>query len=203
MNDQSTISDLKMLENSEESTSSLESADGTWPLDLEDFQKIEWFGQGHVRVNRFPLLGIERESRIRDICGPSSFASSPSVTLQQSLESKLRLKMEEVGSVHYEMTWKHWNMPLGGPICALRALAPLQNGSGFIGWQSPRARSDAGGRRWRARKAVQLEDQARIFALDHGLTEDTVAQLSLSPTFCRRLMGYPIEWDYCGGMGTR
>lgn len=53
--------------------------------------------------------------------GPSSEGSSPSACLQRSLANRLRRRMAASGSPEFVLTWKHWDMPSGPPICALRA----------------------------------------------------------------------------------
>jgi hypothetical protein len=178
-------------------TSSLESADGHSLLDLLDGQMIAPRGQAPVHVSRFRARDNTKAMPTNDTSGPLFTASSPSAALQLSLENRLRIQMGANGSPAFVLTWKHWDMPAGPPICALRASERLMRDSAFIGWQTPRARGDAGGRAWRRGHAKRLEDQARIFALNRGLKEEEVAQLSLSVTFSRRLMGYPIEWHNC------
>ena len=53
--------------------------------------------------------------------GPSSEISSSSVSLQSSLESRLRANLGGLGSPLYKLTWKHWDIRPQQPICALRA----------------------------------------------------------------------------------
>jgi hypothetical protein len=43
------------------------------------------------------------------------------------------------GSPEYELTWKHWDMPAGPPICALRASARRTSDNGCGGWPTPNA----------------------------------------------------------------
>jgi hypothetical protein len=154
-------------------------------------------GPAPVPVSRFRSRESGKAMPTNDTSGPLFTASSPSACLQRSLESRLRARTAESGSPLYVLTWKLMDMPAGLPICALRARERPTQDSAYSGWQTPRARGDAGGRRWRRGDARQLEDQARIFALNRGLTEEEVARLSLSPIFSRRLMGYPGEWDAC------
>jgi hypothetical protein len=45
--------------------------------------------------------------------------------------------MAESGSLLYALTWKHWDMPSGPPICALRASAPRTSDSASTGWPTP------------------------------------------------------------------
>lgn len=73
-------------------------------------------------------------------CGRSGLGSSVSAVLQQSLENRLRDRLDVNGSPEYRLTWKRWDMPSGQSISALRASAVRRDGSGFIGWHSPSAR---------------------------------------------------------------
>jgi hypothetical protein len=71
--------------------------------------------------------------------GPSSDDSSPSASLQHWLESKLRARMDANGSPEYALTWKHWDMPSGPPILALRGSARRISDNAFSGWPTPRS----------------------------------------------------------------
>lgn len=57
----------------------------------------------------------------RETYGGPSAGSSTSAALQQSLESRLHQRLGAAGSPEYVLTWKHWDMLSGPPICALRA----------------------------------------------------------------------------------
>ena len=76
-------------------------------------------------------------SRTSGTCGPSSGASSKSAALQSSLESKLRARLDGRGSPLFALTWKHWDMPSGPRICALRASAHRTSGNGCGSWPTP------------------------------------------------------------------
>jgi hypothetical protein len=65
--------------------------------------------------------------------GPSSLSSSASADLQRSLASRLRQRLEGIGSPLYALTWKEWPMQSGPPICALRASARRTSDSGCSG----------------------------------------------------------------------
>lgn len=52
--------------------------------------------------------------------------------------------MAVYGSLEYVLTWKHWDMPSGPRICALRARAHRTSDKGFGGWLTPNTPS--GGR---------------------------------------------------------
>lgn len=98
-----------------------------------------------------------------DTFGQSSIGSFVSANLQQSLENRLRARLGVDGSPEYALTWKHWAMPLGPPICALRASAPRTSGKGCSGWVTPQSRDSKGNGQCRDRgKGVNLDEQAAI-----------------------------------------
>ena len=72
--------------------------------------------------------------------GQNFGGSSASADLQQCLESRLRARLAAFGSPEYVLTWKHWPMQLGPPICALRASARPTSDSAYGGWVTPSAR---------------------------------------------------------------
>lgn len=152
------------------------------------------------------LIGFTQCFLMSGTYGLLSIGSSNSVSLSQSLASKLQARMALYGGILYPLTWKERVTPLRRLIPALRASRPRTQDSGYIGWQTPRARGDAGGQRWRQNSLrtelpkhnLNLEDTTRIFCLERGKTEEEVAQLSMHPMFVRRLMGYPPERDSCG-----
>lgn len=77
--------------------------------------------------------------------GPNGSASCRSVALQSSLESKLRVRLEGTGSTLYRLTWKHWAMPSGRQICALRGLAHRTSDNGSTSWPTPTTRDHKDG----------------------------------------------------------
>lgn len=160
-------------------------------------------GLAHVPASPSRMPAIGEDLRTHGTFGPRFLGLYRSAILRQSLANKLMASLGKSGSIGYALTWKLSTMPSQMSLLTLRASAHRWSDSGFIGWQTPRARGDAGGQRWRSRRARNLEDQARIFCLDRGLTIEEVAALSLSPTFVRRLMGYPDGWDYCTATETR
>jgi len=192
------MSTLLACSNTHNGTSSLASEDGRSRSEWLDGMTPAPCEPAPVRANRSASPGSNSARKTKDTCGQSSGTSSRSVNLQSLLESRLRARLGATGSTIYALIWKVWDMKSGLPICALRASGRRTSGNGSTGWQTPRARGDAGGSRWKRGDARNLEDQARIFALNRGLTIQEVAALSLSPTFSRRLMGYPVEWDCCG-----
>ena len=85
----------------------------------------------------------EPGSPIPATSGPSSAASLRSASLQSSLASRLRARLDGIGSPEYALTWKDWAMASGPPICARRASAHRTSGNGsggsVKGWTTPQA----------------------------------------------------------------
>lgn len=100
-------------------------------------QTIAESGPAPAPVSRFLALESERATPMSGISGPLGNLSSPSAVLQSSLENRLRARMAGSGSPLYALTWKHWDVPLGLPICALRALGRRISGNGCSGWPTP------------------------------------------------------------------
>src|SRR5271165_6024838 len=120
------------------------SAAGPRPCASPAGPPIEKSGQDLAPASLSPMQESAREPRTRAICGPTSAALSPSAALQQSLESRLRARLAVDGSPEYVLTWKHWDMPSGPPICALRARARPISDNDCSGWPTP-TKSDTTG----------------------------------------------------------
>ena len=140
--------------------------------------------------------------------GPPSMPSSNRPDLQASLESRLRVRLGETGSLEFAVTWKEQAMPLGRPICALLASARHTPDKGIIGWPTPVV--PGGGNfckliphknhylRPSGKKAHFGCDQAaRLHAA--GTNERDYAHPML---YCW-LMGYPPEWTSCAPTAMR
>lgn len=115
------MSNQPTLLNSLWSISSLASAGGSGPCNSQAGQQINPCGPVPVPANHSHRQGSNRQRRISATSGQNFDASSPSAALQRSLESRLRAVLDVHGSPEYGLTWKHWAMPSGLPICALRA----------------------------------------------------------------------------------
>lgn len=111
-----------------------------------------------------------------DTFGLSFPGSSATASLQKSLENRLRERMDLSGSPEFELTWKAKVMPLGVPICRLRALARRSHGNGFTGWPTTR-RTDGD-------KGVRTKDGAvgEANRRPNGFDLCTAAQLAAWPT---------------------
>lgn len=148
-------------------TSSQESPAGISPCSTQESRQIGLFGQEVVPVPRSPSLGEKRRVlnakaktlfrilsepgslsavnaemnglRMEDICGPSSFALSPSASHQSSSGNRLRVLMDSYGSQEYELRWKALDTVCSVRICALLASGRRTSGKGsggVDGWRT-------------------------------------------------------------------
>jgi hypothetical protein len=118
-------------------TSSLASVDGPTRSDSPDGLTRVPSGLAPVHVSRSAPLDEAKALTMRAISGPSGSGSSASASLQSSLENRLRVRLVDSGSALFALTWKHWAMPWGVPICALRASGRHTSGSGCGSWPTP------------------------------------------------------------------
>ncbi len=104
---------------------------------------------------------------MKDTSGRTLFDSLPPTSLQSSLENRLRANLAGLGSPVYALTWKHWAISSGRPICALRASARHTLGSDFTGWPAATA-LDSSGRAYqyaggdKTKKFLTLAGKARL-----------------------------------------
>ena len=179
------------------------SAAGRMRSGLRAYQTTIPFGQDHVRVSPSALQEREKEQKTNAISGLNSEGLSPSAILQRSLENRLRQRMAAYGSLEYALTWKHWDMPLGEPICALRASVRRTSDkgcTGLAGWVSPTAQDHS-----RGVKPPRPQDKGIPLSQQVGMiisssSAPTEKRGALNPDLCRWLMGYPIEWGLYGAM---
>ncbi len=118
-------------------TSSQASEDGPTPSSWLAGIQLEMFGQVPARANHSQSQEKGQEPATIDTSGLSGESLSPSAVLQLSLESRLRASLDANGSLESELTWKHWDMPLGPQICALRVSTHRTAAKDFTGWPTP------------------------------------------------------------------
>ena len=122
------------------STCSPASPDGTSPSTSPDGAAP--CGPAPVPVSRFRARAKAQAMPTSDTSGPLFSASSPSASLQNSLENRLQANLAGSGCPLFGLTWKTWDMPSGPPICALRASARRTSASAYGGWPTPVAQDD-------------------------------------------------------------
>ena len=70
--------------------------------------------------------------------GPHGSGSSTSVDLTRYLASRLRVRLEGLGSTLFSLTWKQSATPAGRSFSLLRASAPRNKGTELTGWPTCR-----------------------------------------------------------------
>ena len=125
-------------------TSSLGSASGHTPSDRQVSQTIHLSGQDLVPVNRSAQQDNEKESTTSDTSGLNSTVWSKSAALQESLVSRLQVKVEHLGSTLYKLTWRQKTTPQGWSYTQLVASAHRTKDKDYTGlpktpWATPTA----------------------------------------------------------------
>lgn len=129
------------------------------------------FGPDHAPASPLVSPASAKEPPTSAISGQNSIDSSASADLQRSLENKLRARMAAHGSLEYELTWKHWDMPAGQQICAQRAVARRISANGCTGWPTPNAIPETrGGLQSNPEKAMERRAQGHAMNLDDAAT---------------------------------
>jgi len=170
MPDQLPISNQEIA--NQPATSLQESAAGPTPYHSQAGLQTPLFGPEAVPANPFRAQVNEKAQPTQGTSGLSGTSLSGSASLQLSLESRLRQTLDVNGSPEYELTWKHWDIGSGPPICALRASGRRTSGKGFTGWPTPAATDTA-----RSQDSSNQRMQA-----GHQADLPTVVQLTGWPT---------------------
>ena len=171
------------------------SPDGPMPSVSPDGPAIVPSGPAPVRVSRFRARDSEKAMPTSDTSGPLFTASSLSAGLQQSLESRLRARMDVSGSPEFALIWKAWDMPSGLPICALRASVRRTSGSDCSGWPTPRVSGAETTESWLKRKETEYE-RFPGKGIGSGSLE-VIAQSAGWPTPASR------DGEHCSGQSER
>lgn len=172
-------------------TSSPASAVGASPYALPDGPTLDLFGQALAPANPSRRRGSSKASETSATCGPSFDALSPSAILQRSLESKLRAALAGSGSPLFALTWKHWDMQSGPPICALRASARRISDSDCGSWPTPAAQEPGG--------TLEMHNARRRKAIERGVSIGATSQGNLSQ--CVQQASWPTPCTQDGPKG--
>jgi hypothetical protein len=125
-------------------TGLLASESGHTHSDRQGSQTIHPSGQDHVPANPSHQQGEEQAQQTSDICGPNSTVWSKSAALQESLVSRLQVRLAPLGSTMYKLTWRKKNTPQGWSYTQLVASAHRTKDSASTGlpkkpWATPTA----------------------------------------------------------------
>ena len=129
--------------------SSLGSASGHTPSDRQVSQTIHLSGQDLAPANPFHQQGEEQAQQTKDISGPNSTVWSKSAALQESLVSRLQVRLEPLGSTMYKLTWRQKTTPQGWSYSQLVPWAHRTKDSDCTGlpkthWPTPQQRDYKG-----------------------------------------------------------
>jgi hypothetical protein len=109
-------------------------------FDKPDGLTIDLFGPVPVRANLSARQAKELGLMTSGTFGPHFSTSLASAALQSSLESKLRARMQSLGSTLYKLTWKAWDTGSGRRRSRLRASAHRTSEIASTGWPTPTTR---------------------------------------------------------------
>jgi hypothetical protein len=117
------------------STPSLGLAAGLSPCDLPAGTQLDLFGLAPVPASPSPLPAKAKGKKMKGISGRSFSDLSGHDALSRSLASKLKLRLESVGSIEYRQTWRRKATPSGLLYWAHTASARRTSGSESTGSQ--------------------------------------------------------------------
>lgn len=171
--------------------------DGATRCDLLDGQMIAPSGLVAVHANHSAMPESDWEQQTSGTSGRSCESLSPSARLQLSLENRLRARMDVNGSLEYALTWKHWDMLSGVPICALRASAHRTFVHAYSGVPPTLTAKDY--RHGMSSRCLEMrKSHPRGVNLNEFMQRALGFPGKINPEFARLWMGYPVEWGFCG-----
>jgi hypothetical protein len=138
------MSEQMTLWDTTSATSSPVSEGGPTPCASPDGPMTGPSGQALALANHSAVPGSKKVSKTSATCGLSSPSSLQSVALQSCLESRLRQRLDTVGSIEYSQTWKEKTTPVGLRYWAHTASAHRTSDKDCTGWQTPKANDTKG-----------------------------------------------------------
>ena len=122
-------------------------------------------GPAPAPVSPSPAPAISSAMRTVVTSGPRSALSLLSAALCESLASRLRARLERVGSMEYAQTWRRKATPAGLLFWEHTASGRRTSDRDFTGWPTPSSEGSAGetsadlervGNKWRNRKTGRI-----------------------------------------------
>lgn len=181
-----------------------ESASGPSLYDVLDGPITDQFGQVHARASLSARQVKALGSLTSGTYGLPSNTSSPSATLQSSLESRLQAALSTLGSTLYTLTWKPWVTPSGVSRSRLRASVRRTSETETTGWPTPAVmdtlppRSDA--KLARAQSVAGCSNLKDV--LPKPSSDEMERRVRVNPALPRGLMALPPSWDACAPTET-
>lgn len=139
------MSKQRTLPGMNESTCLAESVAGNLPCTLPGGLPIGQPGPAVVPVSRTQQRASKKVKRTKGTFGQKCSGSSASVALQSSLVSRLKPRLDSVGSMEYSQTWRAKATPAGRSYWAHTASARRTSDSESTGWPTPTAQNAQGG----------------------------------------------------------
>jgi hypothetical protein len=112
-------------------------SDGPTLFDWLDGLKGDPSSRARYPVSPSQEQESEKEQQTNATSGPRCCASSASLDLQRSLESKCRERLRWAGSTMFSLTWKRKATPAGRSYYQLVASGRPTSGNGCGSWQTP------------------------------------------------------------------
>ena len=123
--------------------SSPASADGPTPSTSLDGPTTDLFGQEVAPASPSQPPAKAQRSMTTTIFRLNGFLFMPSAALQSSLESRLKRRLDGVGSILFSLIWRAKATPAGWPYCQLAASARRTSDSDCGSWPTPMRQNSA------------------------------------------------------------
>lgn len=152
MKGRSNPSNQNSLKNSGNAIFSAEYSDGRTPSPWPASQQGDLFGPGAAPASLIARPASGKATRTSATSGPLGFGSLKRAALSWSLASRLRRRLDTVGSTMFSQTWKELATPAGRSYWGHIASALRTSGNGSTGWPLPRT-ADTGNESWETKRA--------------------------------------------------